>query len=67
MPPTYPDIHVEITGYDQGAYGPLAQCMAAMARAGVPCTEQDRFTREATAGDYQELLRVAAAWLAVTD
>lgn len=54
-------------GYDHGAYGPLARCLAAMAHAGVSRLEQNRFTQEATAGDYDDLLRVSAEWLTVAD
>jgi hypothetical protein len=36
-----------------------------MTRAGISSLEQDRFTAEATAGDYDDLLRVSAEWLAV--
>ena len=63
--PKYPGIHVQLTGHDGGVYGPLARCLATMTRAGISSLEQDRFTAEATAGDYDDLLRVSAEWLAV--
>jgi hypothetical protein len=67
MPPRYPEICVNLMGSDCGAYGPLARCQAAMTRAGVPQLEQDRFTLEATAGDYDDLLRVSAEWVALAE
>lgn len=65
--PKFPDIRVQLMGCDHGAYGPLAQCLAAMVRAGLSPVEQNQFTREATTGDYADLLRVCAAWLVVVD
>ena len=67
MPPKYPDIRVQLMGHDRGEYGPLARCLAAMARAGISRMERARFNKEATAGDYDDLLRVSAEWLVVAD
>ena len=65
--PEYPGIHVQLAGHDGGVYGPMARCLAAMTRAGIPSLERDRFATEATAGDYDDLLRVSAEWLAVME
>jgi hypothetical protein len=67
MAPRYPEIHVHLAGNDRGEYGPLARCQAAMTRAGISLPERDRFTQEATCGDYDDLLRVSAIWLVLTD
>jgi hypothetical protein len=67
MMPKYPDIHVELTGHDGGVYGPLARCLDAMTRAGISSLERDRFTTEATGGDYDDLLRVSMEWLAAVE
>ena len=67
LPPRYPDIRVQLMGFDRGEYGPLARCLAAMTSAGISHAEQDRFTQAATAGDYDDLLRVSADWLTVAD
>lgn len=65
--PKYPDIHVQLTGNDRGVYGPLARCLDAMTRAGITILERDRFTAEATAGDYDHLLQVSVEWLTVEE
>jgi hypothetical protein len=65
--PKYPDVHVQWTGHNGGVYGPLARCLDAMTRAGISSMERDRFTAEATAGDYGHLLRVSVEWLTVEE
>ncbi len=61
----YPEVTVELTGTDGNAFSILARVSNALKRAGVDKTERDAFYNEATAGDYDALLRTAMRWVNV--
>ena len=61
----YPEIVVELIGRDGNAFAILGAVRRALGRGGVPKEEQDAFTEEATAGDYNHLLATAMAWVNV--
>ena len=61
----YPEVTVELTGTDGNAFSILARVSGALKRAGVDKTERDAFYNEATAGDYDALLRTAMRWVNV--
>jgi hypothetical protein len=60
--PKYPDIHVQISGCDGNAFTILGSCRRAAQKARLPAEELKAFTEEATAGDYDQLLRTAMRW-----
>ncbi len=62
----YPDVHVRLVGQDGNAFAILGRVMGALREAGVPDEERKRFEREATAGDYDELLATCMRWVDVT-
>lgn len=65
MTPKYPDIRVELTGNDGNAFAVLGRCRRAAESAGLADDEIDAFMTEATAGDYDHLLRTAMRWFDV--
>lgn len=58
----YPNIKVELTGQDSNAFFILGRCSGAMKKAGLSKEERDAFHKEATAGDYDHLLRTCMTW-----
>lgn len=63
--PLYPEVVVELIGQDGNAFAILGNVQRAMRRAGVPREEIAEFMEEATAADYQQLLRVVMRWVVV--
>ena len=61
--PRYPDVHVELTGQDGNGFFIIARTTGALRRAKVPTDEIDRFTAEATSGDYDHLLQTVMTWV----
>lgn len=62
----YPDIHVQLSGYDGNAYTIMGRVSAALRRAGVSAEEIEQYTEESTSGDYDNLLRTAMRWVNVS-
>lgn len=62
----YPDIDVQLTGEDGNAYAIMGSVRDALRRGGVDQAEQALFLEEATAGDYDHLLRTCMAWVNVS-
>ena len=65
MQPKHPDIHVELVGHDGNAFNILGRCQQAARRAGLPKAEIDAFIKEATSGDYDNLLQTCMKWFEV--
>jgi hypothetical protein len=63
--PKYPEVNVQLSDMDGNAFSILARVSGALKRAGVDKTERDAFYNEATAGDYDALLRTAMRWVNV--
>jgi hypothetical protein len=61
----YPNIKVKLTGTDGNAYAILGNINRALQKAGVDQKERDRFFREATAGNYDQLLQTCCKWVSV--
>lgn len=61
----YPEIEVKLVGRDGNAFAILGAVSAGLKQAGVPQAERDAFYAEATAGDYDHLLRTACSWVEV--
>ena len=61
----YPDVMVDLTGRDGNAFAVIGAVRKALRRAGVPNDEIDRFSTEATSGDYDHVLQTAMSWVEV--
>lgn len=61
----FPDVQVELVGQDGNAFAVLGSVLYALRKAGVSKDERDQFVSEATAGDYDNLLRVVMRWVEV--
>lgn len=61
----YPKVKVRLTGRDSNAYFILGTVEAALHKAGVSPKEIAEYTKEATSGDYDNLLRVTTQRVSV--
>jgi hypothetical protein len=59
------DISVTLSGIDGNAFSIMGAVTKAMRRAGVSKEEQDQYFKEATAGDYDQLLATTMDWVDV--
>lgn len=59
----YPEISVKLIGEDGNAFAILGRTRQAMREFGVPSDVVDEYVKQATAGDYGNLLRVTCAWV----
>ena len=63
MEPKYPDITVKLVGEDGNAFAILGRILHAMRRAKVSEADQQLFQKEATSGDYDNLLQTCMNWV----
>lgn len=61
----YPEVNVKLTGRDGNAFSILGRVRGALRSADVPEDEVARFVREATSGDYEDLLVTVMRWVDV--
>ena len=61
--PRYPNITVQLSGNDGNAFAVMATVRKALRRAGVSAEEVSEYVKQSTAGDYDNLLRVAMSWV----
>ncbi len=61
--PRYPDVYVPLVGEDGNAFVIIARVRRALQRAGVPAAEIEKFTNEATSGDYDNVLVTVLSWV----
>jgi hypothetical protein len=61
----YPEIEVELVGQDGNAFAILGKVQKALRRAHVSEEEIKEYYDEATAGDYNHLLRTTMDWVEV--
>jgi hypothetical protein len=59
----YPEVRVQLVGEDGNAFAILGRVQKELRRAGVSDDEVQRFIREATAGDYEDLLATVMRWV----
>lgn len=64
--PLYPTIDVPLTGQDGNAFFIIGRVRSALKRGGVPSDKVDEFSAEAMSGDYDNVLRTAMRWVAVS-
>ena len=60
----YPDVVVKLSGTDGNAFSVLGEVRRALRHAGLG-REVDRFTIEATSGDFGNLIATVARWVTV--
>lgn len=65
MDTKYPEVEVDIYSIDGNAYSIMGAVTKAMRRAGIPKEEQDAYFKEATSGDYDNLLATTAKWVSI--
>jgi hypothetical protein len=63
--PRFPGIAVRLVNEDGNAYAILGRTISAMREANVPQKEIAKFMREATRGDYDNLLVTVTRWVDV--
>lgn len=63
--PKYPKINVKLTGTDGNAFAILGACRKAARKAGLGDTEVTEFYKEATSGDYSQVLATCCKWFNV--
>jgi hypothetical protein len=61
----YPEITAELTGKDGNAFMIIGLVTRALRKGKVPDAEIKQFQNEATAGDYDHLLRTCTKWVNV--
>lgn len=61
----YPNITVRLTGVNGNAFSIIGAVKKELRRAGVSTEEQEQFFKEATAGDYDNVLQTAMRWVNV--
>jgi hypothetical protein len=61
----YPEITVDLSEVDGNAMSIIVAVGKALRRSGVDQAEIDEFRREATSGDYDNVLATAMAWVNV--
>lgn len=59
------DTTVELVGHDGNAFAIMGRVQRALKEAGATKEELDQYFKESTAGDYDNLLRVAMEWVEV--
>ncbi len=62
----YPKVKVQLVGLDGNAFSILGRVKLALRKANVSKEEIDNFYKEATSGDYSNLLGVVSDWVDVS-
>lgn len=60
------DIDVQLTGTDSNAFAIIGKVRRALREAGASKADINHFTNEASASDYDNVLRTAMEWVNVT-
>lgn len=61
----HPKIKVRLTGSDGNAFAVIGNVQKALRSAGVPASEVAEFVKEASSGDYDNVLQTAMRWVDV--
>jgi len=62
----YPDVEVQLTGVDGNAYVIMGVVASALRKAGVSQEEIAEYHKEATSGNYDNLLQTTMRWVDVS-
>lgn len=63
--PKYPEIVVPLLGEDGNAFAIMGTVTRALRRGGVSAEEISQYSKEATSGDYNNLLTTTARWVTI--
>lgn len=63
----YPQVKVKLVGEDGNAFSILGRVVSAMNEAGLPREKSAEFIKEATSGDYDNLLITVMKYVTVED
>lgn len=63
--PMFPNIVVELSGHDGNAFAVMGAVTTALRKNNVSAAMIHEFRRQATSGDYNELLRTCTKWVMV--
>ncbi len=63
--PKYPNVNVELLGSNSNAFALMGKVLKELRRANVSKEERDKFSAEATAGDFDHLLQTCMKWVQV--
>jgi hypothetical protein len=63
--PKHPDIKVELIGTDSNAAVLIGKVRHALRMARVPNEEITEFTKQATSGDYEQVLTTIGEWVVI--
>jgi len=63
--PKYPNVRVQLTGYNGNAFHIMGRVGSELRRNCVPREEIEAFYTEARSGDYDKVLQTAMAWVDV--
>lgn len=61
----FPSVQVRLVGEDGNAFAILGRVQKALKRGGASSEECSEFVKEATSGDYDNLLQVVMKWVEV--
>ena len=62
----YPEIEVELSGSDGNAFAVIGKVANALRRKGVSTADRAAFQKEATSGDYDNVLATCMKWVTVS-
>lgn len=60
--PKFPNVQVKLIGHDGNAFAILGRCQSEARKAKVPQAEISAFLKQATSGNYDNLLRTCCEW-----
>lgn len=63
MTPKYPDICVTLVGESDNSFAIIGKVSSALKRAGVSNDEIAQYRKEATSGDFNNLINVTMQWV----
>lgn len=63
--PKHPNVTVQLTGEDGNAFVIVSRVRRALKAGGVPSSDIEQFTADATSGDYAHVLNTCTEWVTV--
>ena len=63
--PRYPNVKVKLTGTDGNAFAILGKVSKALRQEGVPEEDRNQFLKQASSGNYDQLLATCMEWVDV--
>lgn len=63
--PKYENIEIQLSSVDGNAFSIIGKCLKSMKESDLPKSEQNKFLKEATASNYDNLIQVCMKWFYV--